>query len=291
MKALVCFKVFYWKPSEYEASSSPEDEDMEKPLSHEALAKQGVEKQGLEKHTIAQAQGLTKRFGTTLAVEEVSFQVQAGEVLGILGANGSGKTTLLRMLSGLMRPTSGSIHIEGMDIEDASQKARQKVGFLTGNTRLYEKLTPRDILHIFGELYGLEKPALSARIECLAKEMQLHAFLDKRCGQLSSGMRQRVSVARALIADPSLYILDEPTATLDPMASNDIVALVKKAKARGRAVVFSTHRMEEVEYLCDRVLFLRGGRMATQGTLEALKQQSGRSRLTDIFLYFAQGET
>jgi len=238
-------------------------------------------------HEIAKAEGLTKRFGPTFAVEGVSFQAKAGEVLGILGANGSGKTTLLRMLAGLMKPTSGSVHIEGEEI--SSPKARQKVGFLTGNTRLYEKLTPRDILQIFGELYGLEKQARLERISSLADEMQLHAFLDKRCGQLSSGMRQRVSVARALIADPSLYVLDEPTAALDPMASNDIVELVKKAKTRGKAVVFSTHRMEEIEYLCDRVLFLRQGRMATQGTLEALKRQSGHSRLTDIFLHFAKG--
>jgi len=242
-------------------------------------------------HILAKAQGLTKCFGVAFAVEGVSFQVKAGEVLGILGANGSGKTTLLRMLSGLLRPTSGSVHIEGMDVMDASMQARRKVGFLTGNTRLYEKLTPRDILQIFGELHNLGKSALSERILHLADEMQLHDFLDKRCGQLSSGMRQRVSVARALIADPSLYVLDEPTATLDPMASNDIVELVRKAKARGRAVVFSTHRMEEVEYLCDRVLFLRKGRMATQGTLDELKQQSARSRLTDIFLYFAQGDS
>jgi len=253
-------------------------------LTQEALTQQPV-----ARHLIAEAQGLTKRFGATFAVEGVSFQVHSGEVLGILGPNGSGKTTLLRMLSGLLRPTAGRVCIEGVDVLDASLKARRQVGFLTGNTRLYEKLTPRDILRIFGELYQLKEPTLSERIKSLADEMALHAFLDKRCGQLSSGMRQRVSVARALIADPSLYILDEPTATLDPMASNDIVELVQKAKTRGRAVVFSTHRMEEVEYLCDRVLFLRKGRMATQGTLEELKQQSACLRLTDIFLHFAQG--
>ena len=240
---------------------------------------------------LAEAQGLTKRFGTTLALEGVSFEIKAGEVLGILGANGSGKTTLLRMLSGLLKPTAGRVCIGGMDMADASPKARQQVGFLTGNTRLYEKLTPRDILHIFGELYGLAGPALAGRIKSLSEEMQMHAFLDKRCGQLSSGMRQRVSVARALIADPSLYVLDEPTATLDPLASHDIVQLVKKAKARGRAVAFSTHRMEEAEYVCDRVLFLREGRMAAQGTLEELKKKSACCKLTDIFLYFAQGGT
>ncbi|MCL2011703.1 MAG: ABC transporter ATP-binding protein [Cystobacterineae bacterium] len=241
-------------------------------------------------HAVVEAVGLTKHFGAEVAVEGVSFRLYAGEVLGILGANGSGKTTLLRMLSGLMRPTAGQTLIEGMDVLEPSLKARRQVGFLTGNTRLYEKLSPRDILHIFGELYGLSGLALSNRINSLAEEMHLHAFLDKRCGQLSSGMRQRVSVARALVADPSLYVLDEPTATLDPMASHDIVQLVQKAKARGRAVVFSTHRMEEIEYLCDRVLFLRKGRMATQGTLEALKQQSGKLRLIDLFLHFAQGE-
>jgi len=242
-----------------------------------------------KKNVVAEAVGLTKRFGTHTAVEGVGFCICEGEVLGILGANGSGKTTLLRMLSGLMQPTAGHTRIRGEDIGGPSLEARRQVGFLTGNTQLYEKLTPRDILHIFGQLYGLEGPPLLERINTLADEMCLHAFLDKRCGQLSSGMRQRVSVARALIADPSLYILDEPTATLDPMASNDIVELICKAKARGRAVVFSTHRMEEIEYLCDRVLFLREGRVATQGTLEALKRQSAQSKLTDIFLHFAQG--
>jgi len=195
----------------------------------------------------------------------------------------------LRMLAGLMKPTAGQARIRGEDIGGPSLEARRQVGFLTGNTRLYEKLTPRDILQIFGQLYGLEGAVLAERIHGLAEEMRLHAFLDKRCGQLSSGMRQRVSVARALIADPSLYILDEPTAALDPMASHDIVELIRKAKARGRAVVFSTHRMEEIEYLCDRVLFLREGRVATQGSLEELKRQSAQAKLTDIFLYFAQG--
>src|SRR5690606_11844351 len=171
-----------------------------------------------------------------------------------------------------------------------SLEARRRLGFLTASTGLYERLTPREVLRTFGELQGLAPDVLAARIEQLAAEMDLGPFLDKRCGALSSGQKQRVGVARAIIHDPDAYVLDEPTATLDPLASTAILELVSRAKTRGKAVLFSTHRMEESEFLCDRLYFLRAGRLVADGSARELRERSGESSLTAAFLHYAREE-
>lgn len=221
------------------------------------------------------------------AVSGVSFGVEAGEVVGLLGPNGAGKTTTLRVLAGLLRADAGRTAINGVDVASKPLEARKHLGFLTASTGLYERLTGREVLRVFGRLQGLDGAALDARIATVAEELELIPFLDKRCGALSSGMKQRISIARAVVHDPAAYVLDEPTATLDPVASRDILQMVQRAKARNKAVLFSTHRMEEAEYLCTRLLFMRGGEIVARGTAKELLAQSGQATLTDAFLHFA----
>ncbi|MFN7133589.1 MAG: ABC transporter ATP-binding protein [Myxococcales bacterium] len=233
-------------------------------------------------------ENLSRSFGAHRAVDGVGLEVHPGEVVGLLGPNGAGKTTTLRMLAGLITPDSGRALVAGIDMAADPLRARRRLGFLTASTGLYERLTPRELLRTFGELMGLEGAALGARIDALAVDMELGAFLDKRCGMLSSGQKQRVGVARAVIHDPDAYVLDEPTATLDPLASTAILDLVRRARARGKAVLFSTHRMEEAEFLCDRLYFLRGGRVVAKGTARELREQSGEASLTAAFLHYAR---
>ncbi len=220
-------------------------------------------------------------------MDGVSLSVAPGEVVGLLGPNGAGKTTTLRMLAGLITPDGGRALISGLDMALHPLEARRRLGFLTASTGLYERLTPRELLRTFGELLGLQGETLAARIDQVAREMDLLAFLDKRCGTLSSGQKQRVGVARAVIHDPDAYVLDEPTATLDPLASTAILELVRRAKSRGKAVLFSTHRMEEAEFLCDRLYFLRAGRLVAAGSARELREKSGESSLTAAFLHYA----
>jgi sodium transport system ATP-binding protein len=231
---------------------------------------------------------LTKHFGTTCVVDSVSLRVQPGEVVGLLGPNGAGKTTTLRMLAGLISPTKGSARVCGIDVAADALSARRKLGFLTTSTALYDRLTVREILRIFGELQGLDRDRLRQRIETLTAELELASFLDQRCGTLSSGQKQRASIARAVIHDPAVYVLDEPTAALDPLASSAILELVKSARERNKAVLFSTHRMEEAEFLCDRLAFLRHGKVVAEGTAAHLRERSGQPTLTGAFLHFAR---
>jgi sodium transport system ATP-binding protein len=236
---------------------------------------------------VIEVESIVRDFGTTRAVDGVTFSVDAGEVVGLLGPNGAGKTTALRVLAGLLRPGAGLTRIAGIDMQVAPLEARRQLGFLTSSTGLYERLTGREMLQTFGRLQRLDEATLAARIATLTEELELAAFLDKRCGSLSSGQKQRINIARAVVHDPSAYVLDEPTATLDPLASRDILELVGRAKARNKAVLFSTHRMEEAEYLCSRLLFMRAGKVVARGTSAELLAQSGKQKLTDAFLHFA----
>lgn len=230
---------------------------------------------------------IVRDFGAMRAVDGVSFHVEPGEVVGLLGPNGAGKTTTLRVLAGLLTPSSGAARIAGIGMAEKPLEARLHLGFLTASTGLYDRLTGREVLQVFGRLQKLDEATLAARISALSEELELAPFLDKRCGALSSGQKQRISIARAVVHDPSAYVLDEPTAMLDPVASRDILELVRRAKARNKAVLFSTHRMEEAEYLCTRLLFMRAGKIVARGTSAELLAQSGKTTLTDAFLHFA----
>lgn len=233
---------------------------------------------------------IVRDFGPVRAVDGVSFEVRPGEVVGLLGPNGAGKTTTLRVLAGLLTPASGRAALNGVDVHRDPLAARRHLGFLTSSTGLYERLTGREVLITFGRLQGLAGAALLGRVEEVARELELAPFLEKRCGAMSSGQKQRISIGRAVVHDPLAYVLDEPTATLDPLASRDILALVQRARARGKAVLFSTHRMEEAEHLCTRLLFVRAGRIVARGSPEELRRESGQPTLTGAFLHFAGGQ-
>ena len=230
------------------------------------------------------AVGLTKSFGDVRAVADVSITVQAGEVVGLLGPNGAGKTTILRMIAGILTPDEGAVRIQDIDIAADPLTAKQKIGFHSGDTQLYQRLNPREALQYFGRLYGMDEPRLKLRIEQLVGELEMSTFADRPCSTLSSGQKQRANIARAFLHQPDLLILDEPTNALDVVSGQFIVEAIRRERAAGRAVLFSTHIMGEAEYLCDRVALLHQGRLVDQGTIPELLERSGTANLTDAFL-------
>jgi sodium transport system ATP-binding protein len=226
------------------------------------------------------AEGLTKVYegarGTrTLAVDDVSFTCRAGEVFGLLGPNGAGKTTTLRMLSTVLRPTRGTAHIAGHDVVEDAGAVRSAIGFLSGNTGLYGRLTPREMLRYFGRMYGLSEDRIARRTNELADLFDMQDFLDKRCDALSSGMKQKVNVARTVLHDPPVLILDEPTVGLDVLTSRTIVDFVTECRTQGKCVIFSTHIMGEVSRLCDHLAIVHQGRIQFAGSLDELRARTG----------------
>jgi sodium transport system ATP-binding protein len=229
---------------------------------------------------IVEAKGLAKTYRgrrgqATEAVKELSLTCHEGEVFGLLGPNGAGKTTTLRMLSTVLSPTRGTATIAGHDVVREPHAVRASIGFLSGNTGLYPRLSPREVLVYFGRLNGMTDDAIATRVDELAELFDMTGFLDKRCDSLSSGMRQKVNVARTALHNPRVLILDEPTVGLDVLASRTIVEFVRRCRDEGRCVIFSTHIMGEVARLCDRLAIIHKGRVQFLGTLDALKETSG----------------
>ncbi len=219
-----------------------------------------------------------------LAVQDVSFSCQAGEVLALLGSNGAGKTTTLRLLSTALEPDAGEIWINDIPVHQYPRPARQSIGFISNGTPLYRRLTVRENLAFFGALYQLEGAALTQRIEQLAVELKFAHYLDQKVDQLSTGMTQKASIARSIMHDPELLILDEPTTGLDVEAAQHILYFIGKQKAAGKAVVFSTHHMNEVELLADHLCLIDQGRNCFNGSVTDAKQQTGHSNMTQTFL-------
>ena len=230
------------------------------------------------------ADRLVKRFGPVAAVSEVSLHVQPGEIVGLLGPNGAGKTTTLRMLAGILPPTSGTVSVNGLDVRQHPLPAKQRIGFLSGDTQLYQRLTPREVMRYFGRLYGVAAGRLEQRIESLVEELEMRSFADRPCRTLSSGQKQRANIARAFLHEPDVLMLDEPTAALDVVSGQFIVESIRREREAGRAVLFSTHYMSEAEYLCDRLYLLHEGRIRDAGTLAEILARSGCRNLTDAFL-------
>jgi sodium transport system ATP-binding protein len=237
------------------------------------------------------AEGLVKHFGPVAAVEGVSLTVSAGEVVGLLGPNGAGKTTTLRMLAGILTPDAGAVSVGGLDIHDRPLEAKRRLGFLSGDTQLYQRLSTREVLRYFGRLYGMADPLIEARTAQLVEELEMQEFAGRPCGTLSSGQKQRANIARAFLHDPDLLILDEPTVALDVISGQFIVESIRRQRDAGRAVLFSTHIMSEAEYLCDRILLLHRGRIIDEGVLDDLLARSGCRNLTDAFLLRVGRET
>ncbi len=224
------------------------------------------------------------------AVREVSLTVEAGEILGLLGPNGAGKTTLLRMLATILTPTSGSCMVCGVPVSESPQTARAKIGFLSGNTRLYGRLTPRELLRYFGRLYGMSRDRISERTAALSAMLGMGEFLDRRCDTLSTGQTQRVSIARVILHDPPVLILDEPTLGLDIMSSRTILDFIREARGRKHAIIFSTHYMTEAELLCDRIGLIHEGRIHAMDTPANLYARTHTDNLQDAFLAMVEAQ-
>lgn len=238
---------------------------------------------------LIQAQKLRKvyyaaRGKTVEAVREATFSVEEGEILGLLGPNGAGKTTLLRMLGTIITPTSGECRIKGIRTADNPDEARRHIGFLSGNTKLYGRLKVTEILRYFGRLYSMADTDIDRRTRELAEMLDMGAFLDKRCDTLSTGQTQKTSIARVILHDPPVLILDEPTLGLDIMTSRTIIEFIRDAKTRGRSIIFSTHSMTEAEALCDRVALIHEGRVLALGTQPELFDMTQTQNLQDAFL-------
>ena len=231
--------------------------------------------------------GLSKRYAATLAVDDVSFGVAAGEIVGLLGPNGAGKTTIINMVLGVLEPTAGSIAIDGLDLAAHRSRVISHTNFAGAHTPLPGNLTVVENLRIFGMLYGVR--GLTARIRELLAAYDLERFRDTRCGVLSSGELARVSLAKAALNHPRLLLLDEPTASLDPAAAGDIRSGIQALVAGGScAVLWTSHNMREVEQVCDRVLFLARGRVLLEGNPRTLPGEHGHATLEALFIAVAR---
>lgn len=233
--------------------------------------------------------GLSKTFqdpkrGSVVACDGVSFSAQPGEIVGLLGVNGAGKTTCLRMLSTVLQPSGGTATVAGHRIDAEPQRVRASIGFLSASTALYGRLTPLELLGYFGGLYGLSGSRLADRIAYVRGKLQLGEFENRLCDKLSTGQKQRVSIARAILHDPPVLFFDEPTAGLDVVTSQTVMEFIEEVRDAGKTVVFSTHIMSEAGRLCSRVAVIHDGRIRANGTVRQLKDQTGASTFESAFL-------
>jgi sodium transport system ATP-binding protein len=242
-----------------------------------------------------QVEHLCRRFavpggGEVVAVDDVSFAVAPGEVFGLLGPNGAGKTTTLRMLLGLLRPTSGTATVDGFLSTDHPDEVKRRVGLVSATAGLYPHLSVREMLLFFADLYGVEPAQARHELGRLAEMLGLTGLLERRCATLSTGQRQRVNLARALIHTPPVLLLDEPTLGLDVLGSQVVVEFVAHLRGEGKAVILTTHRLEEAERLCDRFGLLHQGRLVSCGTLAELRAATGRTGLVEMFIDLVRPE-
>jgi len=238
-------------------------------------------------------QQLEKRFrlphgSELMAVDRISFGVAKGEVYGLLGPNGAGKTTTLRMILGLLRPTAGFASIDGMQSDQLPDEVKRRVGLVSSSAGVYQWLTVRQMLLFFADLYGVPPEAARGEIERLKSSLGLADFLDRRSATLSTGQRQRVNLARALIHRPPAMLLDEPTLGLDVLGSQAVAEYIELLRSEGKAVILCTHRLDEAERLCDRFGLMNRGQIVAEGTLAELRAKTGRETLVDMFLDVTQ---
>src|SRR5277367_3309033 len=237
-----------------------------------------IETRGLSKHFKDKKRGLVR------AVDGVSFTCKPGQIYGLLGANGAGKTTTLRMLATILEPTDGTAFVCGYDVIDDPAKVRANVGFLSTATALYPRLTSQEMVEYFGRLNGLDEATLKKRLDEIFTRLDMNSFRDRRCDKLSTGMKQKTSIARTLVHDPPIMIFDEPTLGLDIMTARTITAFIRECRDHGKTVIFSTHIMTEVEKLCDTIGIIQSGKLLTEGTLAELRAKHGEHDLEEIFV-------
>jgi ABC-2 type transport system ATP-binding protein len=241
----------------------------------------------MQNENVLAVRNLCKTYGQTVAVDNISFDVRRNEIVGLLGPNGAGKTTTINMVLDVLQPTSGNIHIEGIDIAKRRSQALSRMNFEAVYAPLPGNLTVYQNLRVFGWIYGVLD--LSNRIEALLRQFELDKFRNVKCGVLSSGEQTRASLAKALLNRPHLLLLDEPTASLDPATARDVrLKILEFARAEDCAVVWTSHNMYEVADVCDRVLFLSHGKILLQGNPKTLPQEHGKQSLEELFIAFAR---
>lgn len=228
---------------------------------------------------------LSKSYGGKLAVDDVTFSVQPGELFGFMGHNGAGKTTTIRILLGLLRPTGGKARVLGYDVATESLSIRRLAGYLPGDYALPKDMSARDFLRYIGAMFGLSGAKLEKRIAALLEQFDLADVAGSRLGTFSSGMTQKVGLAQALINEPRVLLLDEPTAGLDPIGRHDTLTLIRRlATESGVTVLFSTHILSDIERVCERVAILHHGRLLAYGDLADLKRANGAQQMDDLYL-------
>ena len=232
---------------------------------------------------------LTKRFNDMAAADsapalnEVSFDVEPGEIFGLLGPNGAGKTTCLRILSTVLRPTSGTAEIAGHDVSTAPARVRENIGFMSGNTGIYDRMTAWEMVEYYGRLYGIPEDMLIERIERIFDTLQMNNIRDTLGSKMSTGMKQKVSIARTVVHDPPVLIFDEPTSGLDVLVARKLLDAIADLREQGKCIIFSTHIMREVEKLCDRVAIIHKGQILAIGTIEELADKYDQPDVEELF--------
>jgi sodium transport system ATP-binding protein len=223
------------------------------------------------------------RRGNVMALDGVSFKAAEGQIYGLLGPNGAGKTTALRILSTILQPTSGTAIVGGFDCVTQPELVRHQIGFISANTAVYDRMTAWEMVEYFGKLYGMGDEELRERMEQLFERFQMQEIRDVLGAKMSTGMKQKVSIARAIIHDPPVLIFDEATTGLDVLVARALLDAVAELRRHGKCIIFSTHIMREAERLCDRVAIMHRGRILAEGTLEELREQHRQQDLEELF--------
>lgn len=218
-----------------------------------------------------------------LAVNDISFTAEEGKIIGILGPNGAGKTTLLRLIAGILEPTDGKITIDNLDYVHNEIAIKKNIAYLSGNTKLYNSITPYELLKMWGEFFEVKENILEKRIKEVTQILNIQDFLNNRLEKLSTGQIQRVNIARCLIHNPKYYILDEATSGLDIISSQIILDFIKKEKEKNKTILYSTHYMEEAENICDEVIMINKGKIIAKGTPQEINKKTNQTNLRDAF--------
>ena len=221
--------------------------------------------------------------GQHVAVDGVSFDAMPGQIFGLLGPNGAGKTTVLRILSTVLKPTSGKVTINGYDVVDQAELVRRQIGFVSTNTGIYDRMSGWELVEFFGQLYGMPLNLLHQRMEVLFERFQMNSFRDVPGSRMSTGMKQKVSIARAMIHDPPVLVFDEATSGLDILAAREVLATVEQLAESGKCILFSSHIMSEVKRICDRLAIMHRGKILAHGSLEDLAEKFGDVELEELF--------
>jgi sodium transport system ATP-binding protein len=223
------------------------------------------------------------RQGRVVALDGISFDAAPGEIFGLLGPNGAGKTTTLRILSTMLRPTSGTASVNGCDVATQPDLVRRQIGYVSASTGVYDRMSAWEMVEHFGRLYGLAMESLTPRMEDLFQRLKIHEFRDVLGAKMSTGMRQKVSIARALVHDPPVLIFDEPTLGLDVLVARSLLDTIRQLRDQGKCVIFSTHIMREAERLCDHIAIISRGQILDAGTLPQLRDRHQEADLEELF--------